>query len=1762
MNLKSLVSIEIDTGRSQQGSTQIVDSLNKINKTADATKKSVSSNNEATKKYFDDFAKDSKQTAATASTSANKLTNSYEKSTQSIKTFESAAKNAKAANDSFFTSSKTNILAFTAAIAGATYALKKAVGGVIEYSDAWTNINNSLTQVADSEENLLDVRKKVLVVSKDTFSNLKGTADLYSGLARSTSTLGISQDRLVGVTKTINNLFLSGGKAASETAGAITQLNQGLAAGALRGDEFNSVAEGAPKIMDALAASLHMGRAELRDFAATGGITSEILVNALESYSAEAKRMVDITQRTFGQNSELAKTYLTEYVGNMEAFQKITQEAGNILVFFASNLDSVSQVVQALAAGVGVGLVVAFGKYAFALAATAKEQLFLNTATTKTISSLGVVTVRAGTATIATNALAIGSRALSASMALLGGPIGVITLAASALIYFSMQADAAEEDMNKLKSAGENAADEFKKFGEAQKTQALVTLREELDKSNISLKMMTDRLEETKKASQNGLYNRSIEDSERYSKSILRQSAELERAKQKTDDLQKSFDKLNKIKFYEVEKQIVGIKKHFADIVDLNNLGLSKIGVGVLKQFSIIKNGLQNQKNETKKVSEEYTKQEALIKKQIDLINNKSKAVELAYDIEHGLVKGIEGDEAKRLINLLKTLEAVESLKEKQDDLMQQMKDDPDPFAEYPEKLSKAQKELQKYNAQLIKDQKTRDTELAKIAKENSEKMLEPWIAATERLDESFANAWGGAFDNFESFKDQFINSIKQMAGEVIHQFTTKKFTDAVSSFLMLQYGNQGAGMGSVSQNIGSTTQGYTGAAYAQWSQSQQASGGSSGGGAGSLLGAAGAGGLFAIGAVVAVAAVNAWNKKQDEKFVKMTAEYRQGVQSTGTILGDANKKSESIANAIKELGDLSSDVLNVNYDMYRALLSIDSGINGVASGFSRQFGISGGAANFSNINTGTTTPGPGNILKKVTNTLFFDDLGGEFLAGFANGITDAISKNIYRVSKKIIDSGIQFIGGSLADILVDGTIGAFAYADIKTTKKFLGVTTSSKVKTQTQELNEILLAQFANVFEGAGDALRIASDVFSLDFDKYIDKLVIDPQKLSLKDLEGDALTKEIESFFSSTLDNWAGVLVGGTDILLNFQRVGEGAFETVIRLASQLNTFNGAVDLLGLNFSKTGFDAVEASQNFIELSGGIDKFQQKTQNFYNNFFSEQDKLDVLTKQLKESLEEVGVPIPATRELLKQYVQSLDLANEADAERANRIFDLSNYLNIYYKDIEDKEKEALEQQLKLEEEAYKTRVSLTEKFVDEFNSEIETFNKSIQEAADAAVKAHQAISDSLLAITKDLQTSIEYISGYQGKTVEELLANVGIGSLDEQIENINQLNTAIIKRYDNELSLIENLRSEAQSAYDDQVKEARKAWDDQADAARKAYDLDLKNTEKLFDEKQKIEKDAYNDQVKNAKSAFDDYQDKQKEIAKNNLDYSKKMLEYSNKLLDAADALLLSDLSPLLNKDKLAVAEKQFKEAKGEDVVATAQEYLKQARDYYASSGQYTDIFNSVQSRLRSESKKALGSSSYNDASYQKDIAKIEANTFEQSDYFKNIVPFIEKQFEESDLFKNIKAFDESIYSEENFLKTITPFDGDRFDKQIEDLKNESLFLLDSIKPFLSDIQTKADEELEIIMSDLSKKTSEENERLLSELKIQTDALNLIPENLTKTNEALAKQLELANALLEEAKRQTKNSSEQSTKAQEQIEALQRRIQELTDAQNTGNKP
>lgn len=657
------------------------------------------------------------------------------------------------------------------------------------------------------------------------------------------------------------------------------------------------------------------------------------------------------------------------------------------------------------------------------------------------------------------------------------------------------------------------------------------------------------------------------------------------------------------------------------------------------------------------------------MQKEASLFLSTSKEAEILYDIKEGLIQvngGLLGSEAQLLLAnaraVDKTREQLDYI-EKLKDWVKEKRAEEKAVQDLITSLEKEQAILgataDEYRVIELRAQGATEAQIKQImALEKSNKATRDQLKQTEkmfdRIDEAAANIWVDFLEGGTSAWDIIRKLGIQTLAELAHQALTKPIIMNVQTAL------SGKGGG--------------------------------GGGAGGLLAGVGQGGVYGLVAAAVVAGVSSWNKAQDAKFEKMTAAYRQGTQSMGTLLGSANSKSDSIAQAIDALSSVNRNVLDVNYGMLRALEAIEGGINGVAAGFARQFSLAGGIGDFSGIEGTQYFKRLGdhktiNDISERYNKIvsFGNSTVANFVTDFANGIMNGINKNIYSKKTRVIDTGIGLVGQSLADILSTGTLDAFAYAEVQTKKKVIGVTTSNKVKTLKEEMDAILLGQFADIFTGAADALDQASALFGLNFDDYLSQLIIDPQKLSLKGLEGDALVTEIEAFFSSTLDKWASVLLLGTGTLEKFQEVGEGAFETIIRLATELNTFNRYADLINVTFSTTGVEAVEASQAMADVAGGMEELSGAMGSFYDKFLTDTEKLEEQAKLLGDALAPFGVSLPENRDAWRDVIQGIDLATASGQKQFASL--------ILYTDAVDGYLSALEKEKKAKDDLYKSAV-------------------------------------------------------------------------------------------------------------------------------------------------------------------------------------------------------------------------------------------------------------------------------------------------------------------------------------------------------------------------------------------------------------------------------------------------------------------------------------
>ena len=223
---------------------------------------------------------------------------------------------------------------------GAAIASGFAVTEFVRLADTFTRMNAQLRLVTDSAAELAGVERQLFEISQANRVGFESTVQLYARIARSTDTLGVSQEQVLRVTDTINKALVISGTSAQEASGALMQLGQAFASGTLRGDELNSILEGMPRVAQAIAEGMGVTVGQLRALGAQGELTSEQVFNALLKMSQGIDQEFGKMPATVGQAFTVISNSTLRMVG-------VFDQANNISGTFAESIMGVSRAMDA-----------------------------------------------------------------------------------------------------------------------------------------------------------------------------------------------------------------------------------------------------------------------------------------------------------------------------------------------------------------------------------------------------------------------------------------------------------------------------------------------------------------------------------------------------------------------------------------------------------------------------------------------------------------------------------------------------------------------------------------------------------------------------------------------------------------------------------------------------------------------------------------------------------------------------------------------------------------------------------------------------------------------------------------------------------------------------------------------------------------------------------------------------------------------------------------------------------------------------------------------------------------------------------------------------------------------------------------------------------------------------------------------------------------------------------------------------------------------
>lgn len=152
---------------------------------------------------------------------------------------------------------------------------------LIGAADELNTLNARIKLVTNSTEEYNRAQVALFELAQRTRTSLAETVNLYARIANATKDAGVGQEVLLQVVETVNQAVQLSGASTQAAEAALVQLGQGLASGALRGEELNSVLEQTPALADAIAKGLGKTRGELRQLGQDGKLTAQQVIDSL-----------------------------------------------------------------------------------------------------------------------------------------------------------------------------------------------------------------------------------------------------------------------------------------------------------------------------------------------------------------------------------------------------------------------------------------------------------------------------------------------------------------------------------------------------------------------------------------------------------------------------------------------------------------------------------------------------------------------------------------------------------------------------------------------------------------------------------------------------------------------------------------------------------------------------------------------------------------------------------------------------------------------------------------------------------------------------------------------------------------------------------------------------------------------------------------------------------------------------------------------------------------------------------------------------------------------------------------------------------------------------------------------------------------------------------------------------------------------------------------------------------------------------------------
>ncbi|MEQ7870752.1 hypothetical protein V6R97_08870 [Chromohalobacter salexigens] len=613
-----------------------------------------------------------------------------------------------------------------------------------------------------------------------------------------------------------------------------------------------------------------------------------------------------------------------------------------------------------------------------------------------------------------------------------------------------------------------------------------------------------------------------------------------------------------------------------------------------------------------------------------------------------------------------------------------------------------------------------------------AQEMARSWEEAADRIDETFADAFTGAFDSFDDFGDQLLDGFKQLLAELAYQATLKPIVVDFTSQARSSLGIPGA----------DTSQ----------------AGGSSGG----------MGGMGDLGSI----GKNIYNGITDGfGAINWTG---APTSYSGGFAGSATSGMSAASSGTSYFGGSTS-----NFGGASGLASLPASMAGNYVGSSVGESLTGKQAN-SNI---------GSTIGSVAGTYFGGPVGAFIGSSLGSVIDSAFGSSAPELDLALQrgsaasyndrgnwDEGVRATGAfGTVGLNEDGTHDMNSLWDPEEAQQLFdgiaqldnALASLADTPEELQSMTDAVMSKSRHGIQGHYGETSTPGLVVDILGERYKDAIAaIDTQfKGLLLGFDGGAeelvnLATALDTVETAVGDNAAAMAEVRSQLNASDDIVGTA--QDLVAQAQAMGVLSDAAEHLNLTFNSTSRGALEAAGSMAELVGGIDTLSTLQSQYYDAFYTDAEKRARLEDDLQERFDDLGLSMPDTTEEFRDLVEAQNLMTEAGREQYAALLKLVPTMSDYIS-VTEQASDALEQQMSQLQGWIDSLLLSDQSTLDPG----ERFQEAQSQYASVLVRAEEGDADAIgnLGSVADqfLQEAASYYgqaSGQYGDLFEEILAD------------------------------------------------------------------------------------------------------------------------------------------------------------------------------------------------------------------------------------------------------------------------------------------------------------------------------------------------------------------------------------------------------------------